>query len=177
MFPIVFPQSILGHPNYFLFRHFFWPITSFNNNNKKYLLTKFFWVPKNWCFRAVVLEKILESPLDSKETKPVNPKGNQLWIFIGRTDEVPILWPPGVRSWLIWKDPDAGKDWGQEKKGMTEDEMVGWHHWFSGHEFEQTPGDSEGQGSLVCCSSWGHRVGHDLATKQQKFSLFLFPWC
>ena len=177
MFPIVLPQSILGHPNYFLSRHFFWPITSFNNNNKKYLLTKFFWVPKNWCFRTVVLEKIPESPLDSKEIKPVNPEGNQLWLFIGRTNEVPILCLPGMKSWLIGKDPDAGKDWGQEKKGMTEDEMVGWHHWLSGHEFEQTPGDSEGQGSLVCCSSWGRRVGHDLATEKQKFSLFSFPWC
>ena len=114
--------------------------------------------PKNWCFSTVVLEKTLESPLDSKEIKPVNPKGNQPWIFIGRTDaeaEAPILWPPDVKSRLIRKDPDAGKDRRQEEKGMTVDEMVGWHHWLNGHEFEQTPGNSEGQGRLVCCSPWG----------------------
>ena len=134
------------------------------------------WVPKNWCFWTVVLEETLESSLGCQEIKPVNPEGNQLWIFIGRTNEVPILCLPGMKSWLIGKDPDAGKDWGQEKKGMTEDEMVGWHHWLSGHEFEQTL-DSEGQGSLVCCSSWGCRVRHDLATEKQKFSLFSFPWC
>ena len=96
------------------------------------------WKLKNWCFWTVVLEKTLESPLNCKEIKPVNPKGNQSWISIGRTDaeaETPILWPPTVKSWLIWKDPDAGKDWRQEEKGMTEDEMVRWHHWLSGHEF------------------------------------------
>ena len=108
----------------------------------------------------MVLEKTLESPLDCKEIKPVNPKGNQSWIFIGRTAaeaeaEAPVLWPPDVKSQLIGKDPDPGKDWGQEEKGATEDEMVGWHHRRNGHEFEQTPGDSEGQGSLVCCSPWG----------------------
>ena len=93
------------------------------------------WVPKNWCFWTVVLEKTLESPLDSKEIKPVHPQGNQSWIFIGRTDaEAPVLWPPDVKSWLIGKDPDAGKDWRQEEKGTTEDEMVGWHHWLNGHE-------------------------------------------
>ena len=101
------------------------------------------WAPKNWCFPAVVLEKTLESPLDNKEIKPVNPKGNQPWIFIRRTDaEVPILWPPAAK--IHWKDPEAGKDWGQEEKGVTEDETVGWHHWFNGHEFKQIPGDSEG---------------------------------
>ena len=118
------------------------------------------WVPKNWCFRTVVLEKTLESPLDCKEIQSVHPKGNQSWIFIGRTDaeaEAPILWPPDVKSWLIWKDPEAGKDWRQEEKGATEDKMVWWHHWLIGHEFEQTPGDSEGQESLVCCSPWGHK--------------------
>ena len=116
------------------------------------------WVPKNWCFWTVVLEKTLESPLDCEEIKPVNPKGNQPWIFIGRTDaeaETPILWPPDVKNWLLGKDLDAGKDWRQEKKGTTEDEMVGWHHWLDGHEFEQAPGVGEGQGSLVCCSPWG----------------------
>ena len=96
------------------------------------------WVPKNWCFWTVVLEKLLEIPLDCKKIQPVHPKGNQSWVFIGRTDaevETPILWPPHAKSWLIRKDPDAGKDWGQEK-GMTEDEMAGWHHQLNGHEFE-----------------------------------------
>ena len=116
------------------------------------------WTLKNWCFQIVVLEKTLESPLDGKEMKPVKSKGNHPWIFIGKTDadaEDPILWPPDVKSWLIGKDPDAGKDWGQEEKGTTEDEMVGWHHWDNGHELKQTPGDSEGHGSLVFCSPWG----------------------
>ena len=97
------------------------------------------WAPKNWCFWTVVLEKTFESPLDCKEIKVVNPKGNQSWIFIGRTDaeaKAPILWPPDAKNWLIWKDPDAGKDWGQEEKGTTGDEMVGWHHWLNGHEFQ-----------------------------------------
>ena len=108
----------------------------------------------------MVLEKILESPLDCKEIKLVNPKGNQSWIFIGRTDaeaEAPILWSPDARSWLIGKNPDAGKDWRQEEKGMTEDEMVGWHHWLKGHESEQALGDGEGQGSLACFSPWGRK--------------------
>ena len=115
------------------------------------------WVSKNWSFQITVLDKTLESPLDCKEIKPVNPKGNQPWIFIGRTDaeaEAPILWPPGAKSWLIGKDPEAGKDWEQEEKGVIEDEMVGWYHWLNWHEFEKTPGDSEGQGRLVCCSPW-----------------------
>ena len=106
----------------------------------------------------MVLEKTLESPLDCKEIKTVNSKGDQPWIFIGRTDveaETPILWPPDAKS---WKGPDAGKDWGQEKKGTTEDEMVGWYHRLSGHEFEQTPRDGEGQGSQVCCSPWGPKA-------------------
>ena len=116
------------------------------------------WVPRNWCFWTVPLEKILENPLDSKEIKPVNPKGNQPWIFIGRTDtetEAPILWPHDMKSWLIGKDPDAGENWGKEEKGVTEDEMVGWYHRLNGHEFEQTWGDSDVQRSLTCCSSWG----------------------
>ena len=95
-----------------------------------------------------------------KKVTYINAKGNQPWIFIGRTDaeaEALIFWSPDVKSWLIGKNPDAGKDWGQEEKGMTEDEMVGWHHWLNGHEFEQTPGDSEGQGSMECCSSWSHK--------------------
>ena len=118
------------------------------------------WALKNWCFRTVVLEKTVESPLGSQEIKSVNPRGNQPWLFIGRTGaeaEIPILWLPDVKDWLTGKDPDAGKDWGQKEKGATEDEMVGWHHWLNGHEFEQTPGDSEGQGSPACCSSWGHK--------------------
>ena len=105
-------------------------------------------------FRTVVLEKTLESLLDCKSITPVNPKGNQPWIFIGRTDaeaEAPVLWLPHVKSQLIGKDPDAGKDWRQEEKGTTEDEMIGWHHRLNGHEFEQPPGDSEGQESLACC--------------------------
>ena len=116
------------------------------------------WAPKNWCFQVVVLQKTHESPLDSK-IKPVNPKGNQPWIFIGRTDaeaEALILWPPDVKSQLTGKDPDAGKDWGQEKRA-TEVKMVGWHHWLNRHEFEQTPGGSEGHRSLACCSPWGHK--------------------
>ena len=113
------------------------------------------WVPENWCFRTVVLEKTLESPLDCKEIKPVNAKVNQPWMFIGRTDAAaPTFWPPDAKSPLFGKDPDAGKDWGQEGKGVIEDEMIGWHHWLNGHEFEQALGDGEGQGSLVCCSRW-----------------------
>ena len=105
-----------------------------------------------------MLEKTLESPLDSKETKSVNPKGNKPWIFIGRTDaEAPVLWPPDVKSQLLRKDPDAGKDWRQEEKGTTEYGMVERHHWLSEHEFDQTPGDGEGQGSLVCYSPWSHK--------------------
>ena len=117
------------------------------------------WAQKNWCFWSVVLEQTLESPLDCKEIQLVHPKGDQSWVFIGRTDaeaETPILWPPNVKSWLIWKDPDVGKDWGQEK-GTTEDEMVGWHHLLDGHGFGWTPGIGDGQGGLVCCSSWGRK--------------------
>ena len=122
------------------------------------------WALKNWCFWTIVLEKTLESPLDCKEIQPVNPKGDQSWIFIGRTDaeaETPILWPPDVKSWLNGKDPDAGKDWCQEEKGMTEDELVGWCHWLNGHEFEQAPEVGDG---LVCWSPWGHK---ELNTTEQ----------
>ena len=118
------------------------------------------WTLKNWCFWTVVLEKTLESPLDCKEIQPVHSEGDQPWDFFGRNDtkaETPVLWPPHEKSWLIVKDPDAGRDWGQEEKGMTEDEIFGWHHWPDGHKFEQTPGDGEGQGSLACCSPWGHK--------------------
>ena len=118
------------------------------------------WVLKNWWFLTVGLEKTLESPFNCKEIKPVNPKGNQSWIFTGRPDveaEAPILWPPGAKSWVIRKDPDVGKDWRQEEKGTTKDETVRRHHWLNGHEFEQAPGDNEGQGDLACCTSWGCR--------------------
>ena len=119
------------------------------------------WALKNWCFWTVVLEKTLASPLDCKEIQPVHPKGNQFWVFNGRTDvegETPIFWPPDAKRRLIWKDPDAGKDWRQEEKGMTEDEMVGWHYWLNGHEFEQVPGAGDGQGSLLCCRPWGRKL-------------------
>ena len=116
------------------------------------------WAPKNWCFLTVVLDKTLESPLDFKEIQPINPKGNQSWTFVGRTNaEAPILWPPDAKNWLIWKDPDAGTDWRQEEKGTTEDEMVGWHHRLNGHKFKQALGVGDGQGSLACCSPWGHK--------------------
>ena len=124
------------------------------------------WALKNWCFWTVVLEKTLESLLDCKEIQPVH-KGNQSWIFIGRTDaeaETPILWPPDVKNWLTGKDSNAGKDWRREEKGMTEDEMVGWHHWLDGHEFEQAPEVGDGQGSLVCCSPWCHK---EMGTTEQ----------
>ena len=118
------------------------------------------WGLKNWCFWAVVLQKTLESPLDCKEIEPVHPKGNQSWIFIGRTDaeaETPILWPPDAKNWLIGKDLDAGKDWRWEEKGTTEDKMVGWHHWLNRNEVQSTMGVGDGQGGLVCCSPWCHK--------------------
>ena len=129
------------------------------------------WIPKNWCFLIVVLEKILGSPLDSGEIKPVHPKGNQSWIFIRRTDaeaEAPILWPPDAKSWLIGKDSDDEKDWRQEEKVVTEDEMVWWHQWVNGHEFEQAPGNGKGQGNLACCSSWRHKNQTWLSKQQQQ---------
>ena len=119
------------------------------------------WVLENWCFWTVVLEKTLESPLDCKDIQPVHPKGNQSRIFIGRTDveaETPILWPPDAKSWLIRKDPDAGKDWRREEKGTIEDEMAGWHHGLNGHEVEYTSGVGDGQRGLVCCSPRGCKV-------------------
>ena len=125
------------------------------------------WALKNWYFWTVVLEKTLDSPLDCKEIQPVHPKGDQSWVFIGRTDveaETPIIWPPDVKSRLTGKDPDAGKDWRQEK-GTTEDEMVGWHHRLNRHGFRWTPGVGDRQGGLACCGSWGRRVGHDWATE------------
>ena len=123
------------------------------------------WVPKNCCFWTVVLKKTLESPLDCKEIQPVHPKGDLSWVFIERTDaeaETPILWLPDEKNWLIGKAPDAGKDWSQEEKGTTENEMVGWHHWLYGHEFEQALGVGDGQGSLAYYSPWGH-IESDMA--------------
>ena len=126
------------------------------------------WAPKNWCFWPVVLEKALWSPLDCKEIQPVHPKGNQSWIFIGRTDaeaETPILWSPDAKNWLIGKDPDAGKDWGQEEKGTTEDEMVGWHHWLDGHAFEQPSGVVMDREVWHAAVHGSQRVGHDWETE------------
>ena len=140
------------------------------------------WVPKNWCFWTVVLEKTLQSPLDCKEIQPVYPKGDQSWVFIGSTDveaETLILWPPDAKSWLIGKDPDAGRGWGQEEKGMTEDEMAGWHHQLDGHEFEWTPGDGDGQGGLACCDSWGHKESDTterLNWTEEKTVLYSLLW-
>ena len=118
------------------------------------------WAPKNQCFWTVMLEKTLESSLDRKKIKPVHTKGNQSWIFTGRTDaeaETPIIWPTDAKNQLIWKDPDAGKDWRQEEKGTTENEMVRWHHQHDEHEFEQPSGLGDEQGSLACCSPWGYK--------------------
>ena len=115
------------------------------------------WTSKNWCFCTVVLEKSLESPLDCKEIQPVHSEGDQPWEFFGGNDaeaETPVLWPPHSKSWLIGKDSDAGRDWGQEEKGTTEDEMAGWHHWLDGRESQWTLGVCDGQGGLVCCDSW-----------------------
>ena len=121
------------------------------------------WAPKSWYFWTVVLEKTLESPLDCKEIQPVHPKGAQSWVFFGKTDakaEIPIFWPLHAKCWLIGKHLDAGRYWGQEEKGMAEDEIAGWHHLLDGHEFEWTPGIGDGHGCLACYNSWGRRVGH-----------------
>ena len=118
------------------------------------------WAPKNWCFWTVVLEKTLENPLNCKEIQPVHSEGDQSWDFFGRDyarAEIPVLWPPYAKSWLIGKDSDAGRDWGQEEKGTTEDEMAVWHHWLDGRESEWTPGVVDGQGGLACCNSWGRK--------------------
>ena len=131
----------------------------------------------HWCFWAVVLEKTLESPLDCKEIQPVYPKGDQSGVFFGRNDgeaETPVLWPPHEKSWLIGKDSDAGRDWGQEEKGMTEDEMAGWHHWLNGRESEWTLGVGDGQGGLVCCDSWGRKES-DTTERLNWTELILFP--
>ena len=123
----------------FLLFHKHWAYFLHSSQKLSFLISHVCWAPKNWCFWTVVLEKILESPLDCKEIQPVHPKGEQSWVFTGRTyveAETPILWTPHSKSWLIGKDPDAGRDWGQEEKGMTEDEMAGWHHRLDGHGFE-----------------------------------------
>ena len=126
------------------------------------------WVLNNCCFWTVVLEKTPESPLDCKEIQPVHSKGDQSWAFFGRNDaeaETSVLWPPHAKNWLIGKDPDAGRGWGQEEKGTTEDEMAEWHHRLNGRESEWTLGVGDGQGGLACCDSWGRRVGHDWAAE------------
>ena len=136
------------------------------------------WAPKNWCFWTVVLEKILESPLNSKEIQPVHSEGDQPWDFFGRNDaktETPVLWPPHVKSWFIGKDPDAGRDWGQEEKGMTEDEMAGWYAWLDGSESEWTPGVGDGQGGLVCCDSWGRKES-DMTERLNWTELCMLGW-
>ena len=133
------------------------------------------WALKNWCFWTVVLEKTLKSPLDCKEIQPVHSK-DQSWVFIGRTDaeaETLILLPPHAKSWLIGKDPDAGRDWGQEEKRTTEDEMAGCHHWHDGHEFWWTLGVGDGQGSLACCTSWGHKESD--TTERLNWMIFVMP--
>ena len=135
-----------------------------------------------WCFWTVVLEKTLENLLDCKEIKSISPKGNQSWIFIGRTDaevETPIIWSPVAKNWLTGENPDAGKHWRQEEKGMTEDEIVGWHHQLNGHEFEQAPGVGDGQGSLACCSPWGHKDSYtteQLSSTNSFYYLIALSW-
>ena len=141
------------------------------------------WVPKNWCFSTVVLEKTLVSLLDCKEIQPDHPKGDQSWVYIVRTDaeaETPILWSPHAKSWLIGRDPNDGRDWGQEEKGTTEDEMARWHHRLYGHEFVWTPGVGDGQGGLACCNSWGRKES-DTAEQVKWIELrgyncFYFPY-
>ena len=136
------------------------------------------WVPKNWCFWTVVFEKTLESPLDCKGIQPVHLKGNQPWDFFGRNDakaEAPVLWPPHAKSWLIGKDSDAARDWGQEEKGTTEDEKAGCHHWLDGRDSEWTPGVGDTQGGLVCCNSWGRRVGHWVTELNRKI-IFVYRY-
>ena len=137
------------------------------------------WVPKNWCYWAVVLEKTLESLLDCKEIQPVNHKRNKSLLFIKRTDaeaEAPVLWPPDAKNWLILKNPDTGKDYRQEEKGMIEDEMAGWHHWLDTQEFEQALGVGEGQGGLVCCSPWDHKQSDKTEWLNWSDGTYHLPW-
>ena len=154
-------QDIKKHRHYFVTKVHLSQSYDFSSSHTRMwqLDYKEGWALKNWCFRTVVLEKTLESPLDCKEIQWVHPKGNQSWIFIGRTDgeaEASILWPPDAKNWLIGNDPDAGNDWSREK-GTTEDEMIGWHHLLCGHELEQTTEVADGQRSLACCISQGHK--------------------
>ena len=139
------------------------------------------WAQKKWCFWTVVLENTLESLLDCKEIQPVHSEGDQPWVFFGRNDakaETPVFWPPHAKSWLIGKDPDAGRDWEQEEKGTTEHEMAGWDHWLDGRESEWTPGVGDRQGGLECCDSWGHKVRHYWATELNWTELlFFFKFC
>ena len=175
-------DSILKHRHYFANKGPSHQGYGFSNNHVWMweLDYKESWAPQNWCFWTVVLEKTLESPLDCKEIQPVHPKGDQSWLFIVGTDveaETLILWPPDAKSWFFWKDPDAGKDWGQEEKGTTEDEMVGWHHWHDGHGFGWTPGVGDGQGGLACYSSWSRRVRLDSEAELDWTELKGFGWC
>ena len=136
------------------------------------------WAQKNWCFWTVVLEKTLESPLDYKEIQPVHYRGDQSWVFFGRTDakaETPVLWPPHAKSWLIGKDSDAGRDWGQKEKGTTEDEMARWHHWLDGREFEWTPGVGDGQGGLRAAIH-GVTKSPTRLSYWTELNAFLYPW-
>ena len=136
------------------------------------------WAPKNWCFWTVVLEKTLESPLDYKEIQPVHSEGDQPWDFFGRNDakaKTPVLWPPHAKSWLTGKESDAGRDWGQEEKGTTEDEMAGWHHWLDERESEWTPGVGDGQGDLACCNSLGCKELD--TTEQLNWTELILYWC
>ena len=141
-----------------------------------------FEITSKYCFWTVVLEKTLESPFDYKERQPVHPNGDESWVFIGSTDvevETPILWPPDAKSWLIWKDPDAGKDWGQKERGMTEDGMVRWYHWLDGHGFGWTPGVGDVLGGLACCGSWGRKQSDTtewLNWTELHFGLFCRLW-
>ena len=133
--------------------------------------------PKKWCFWTVMLEKTLENPLDYKKIQPVLSEGEQPWDFFGRNDakaETPVLWPPHAKCWLIRKDSDAGRDWGQEQKGTTEDEMAGWHHWLDGRESEWTPGDGDGQEGLACCDSWGRKKSD--TTEQLNWTELICVW-
>ena len=138
------------------------------------------WVPKNWCFWTVVLEKTLESPLACMEIQPVHPKGNQSWIFIGRTDadaETPLFWPLDMKNWLNGKDLNAGQDWWWEEKGPTEDDMVGWPHQLNGHESEQVLGTGDGQGSLLCCSPQGRKESDMTERLKLRFGVFSWMCC
>ena len=133
------------------------------------------WALRSWCFWTVVLKKTVESPLDYNEIKPVNSKGNQSWIYFGRSDaEAPILWSPDAKNLLTGKDPDAGKEWRQEEKGMTEDEMIGWHHQLYEHEFKQAPWVSDGQGNMACYSPWGRKESD--TTEQLNWIIILGLW-